>query len=181
VTVSGCGADEPARTPRAHAVQSAGVGGVPHQLPPQAPEGSARSEDGPASPFDISDPRVGNLKPDLLRAVQAAARSAKADGVQFWLTSAWRDRAEQQRLLDEAVRKYGSLKEALHWVSSPGKSAHVTGDAVDVGPTDADSWLSQHGADYGLCQSFANEIWHYELSTTPGGTCPEMLPDGSYR
>jgi len=52
---------------------------------------------------------------------------------------------------------------------------------VDIGPTAADDWLIQHGADYGLCQTFANEIWHFELATVPGGRCPDMLPDSSYR
>ena len=46
---------------------------------------------------------------------------------------------------------------------------------------EAADWLSRHGSAYGLCQVFANEIWHYELATTPGGRCPEMLPDGSSR
>jgi hypothetical protein len=57
----------------------------------------------------------------------------------------------------------------------------VTGDAVDIGPQEADAWLVEHGAAYGLCQIFANEAWHFELATTPGGVCPDLLPDGSYR
>jgi LAS superfamily LD-carboxypeptidase LdcB len=79
------------------------------------------------------------------------------------------------------VAKYGSEEEARRYVATPDTSAHVTGDAVDIGPTEADSWLSQHGADYGLCQTFANEIWHYELATTPGGLCPAILADGTSR
>ena len=39
----------------------------------------------------------------------------------------------------------------------------------------------EHGADYGLCQTFANETWHFELSGSPGDQCPQPLPDGSYR
>ena len=97
------------------------------------------------------------------------------------VTSGWRSRAHQQRLYDDAVTTYGSEAEARKYVATPDTSAHVTGDAVDIGPTDADSWLSQHGAGYGLCQTFANEIWHFELATNPGGTCPEMYPDGSSR
>jgi hypothetical protein len=56
---------------------------------------------------------------------------------------------------------------------------HVTGKAVDVGPTDAAYWLAQHGARYGLCQIYANEIWHFERVIEPGETCPEQLPDAS--
>jgi D-alanyl-D-alanine carboxypeptidase len=41
------------------------------------------------------------------------------------------------------VSTYGSEEEALRYVSTPDKSAHVTGDAVDIGPTNAHSWLSR--------------------------------------
>lgn len=51
-------------------------------------------------------------------------------------------------------------------------SAHVTGDAVDIGPTEAMYWLSQHGSRYGLCQTYANEVWHFELTVERGGECP---------
>ncbi len=91
------------------------------------------------------------------------------------VTSGWRSRAHQQRLLAEAVSRYGSEEEARRYVSTPDTSAHVTGDAVDIGPTDGASWLSQHGSDYGLCQIFANEIWHYELATTPGRPVPRHV------
>ena len=131
------------------------------------------------SPFDDESAAVYRLDPDLLAAVRAAADDAADDGVTIGLTSGWRSADLQQRLLTDAVDRYGSLDEARRYVSTPDRSAHVTGNAVDIGPTDATSWLSQHGAAYGLCQVFANEIWHYELVTTPGGECPEMLPDGS--
>ena len=133
------------------------------------------------APFDTSRPTIGNLDPDLLHALQAAGRDARDDGVGMLVTSGWRSRAHQQRLFTEAVSKYGSEEEALRYVSTPDTSAHVTGHAVDIGPTDADYWLIQHGADYGLCQIFANEIWHFELATTPGGECPEMYADSSAR
>jgi hypothetical protein len=55
----------------------------------------------------------------------------------------------------------------------------VTGDAVDLGPTQADDWVIRHGADYGLCQTYANELWHFELATEPGGSCPAPRPDAA--
>lgn len=132
-------------------------------------------------PLDTHRPTVRRLDPDLLDALQAAARAGRRDGVRLKVTSGWRSRAHQQRLFDEAVRRYGSEEEANRYVAIPDASAHVTGDAVDVGPTDAAVWLGEHGADYGLCQVFANEMWHFELATTPGGRCPEMYADGSGR
>ena len=69
----------------------------------------------------------------------------------------------QNQLLREAVSEYGSEGEAARWVATAGTSAHVSGDAVDIGPVDATAWLSDHGAEFGLCQIYSNEPWHYEL------------------
>ena len=151
------------------------TGGLEQVRSDRAP--STRVEPGEPDEPDVPStgrPTVDNLDPDLLAAVLAATRDAQADGVTLSITSGWRSRAHQQELFDQAVDTYGSEEEALRYVSTPDKSAHVTGDAVDIGPTDGDDWLSQHGADYGLCQVFANEIWHFELATTPGGECPEI-------
>ena len=119
------------------------------------------------------------LDPDLLAALQRADADARLDGVEMLVTSGWRSRHYQERLLAEAVVTYGSLAEARKRVNTPDKSTHVTGDAVDIGPTAADDWLIRHGAAYGLCQAYANEMWHFELLTTPGGQCPTPLTDAS--
>jgi hypothetical protein len=37
-------------------------------------------------------------------------------------------------------------------------------------------WMSAHGAAFGLCQVYANEPWHFELTADPVGGCPPMLP-----
>ncbi|ANP74558.1 M15 family metallopeptidase [Cryobacterium arcticum] len=137
-------------------------------------------EEGEAvSPFADDLPAIANLDPDLRAAMQNAARDAIADDIDFVVTSGWRSAAYQQSLLDAAVIEYGSLEAAGQFVLSPEQSRHVTGEAVDIGRTDADSWLSQHGADYGLCQIYANEMWHFELATEPGGDCPEQLPNAA--
>nr|WP_062340124.1 M15 family metallopeptidase [Herbidospora sakaeratensis] len=136
---------------------------------------------GHISPFDTSSPAITNLDPALLRAVRQAARDAAADGVELFLTTAWRSERYQRKLYEEAITKYGSEREARRYVSTPDSSRHVTGDAVDVGPTDADDWLNRHGSAYGLCQTYANEMWHFELATTPGGECPPMRADASAR
>src|SRR5439155_1280350 len=83
-------------------------------------------------------------------------------GVRFLVDSGWRSPAYQEHLFREAVAKYGSEAEAARWVATPDTSAHVSGDAVDLG-AGAASWLSAHGAAYGLCQIYGNEPWHYEL------------------
>jgi hypothetical protein len=66
-------------------------------------------------------------------------------------------------------------------VATPATSAHVSGEAVDVGPLDATAWLTRHGAKYGLCQIYRNEPWHYELR--PGAFdhgCPPMYADPTH-
>ena len=57
----------------------------------------------------------------------------------------------------------------------------MSGDAVDIGPADATGWLSVHGADYGLCQIYDNEPWHYELrlEATDDG-CPARYADATH-
>ena len=119
------------------------------------PEGTSVFADGVAG--------VTNLDPALLDALRAAAVAAADDGVEFFVDSGWRSPEYQNRLLREAVAEYGSEQEAARWVATAETSAHVSGDAVDVGPSDATAWLSEHGADYGLCQIYSNEPWHYEL------------------
>ena len=135
----------------------------------------------PGGPIDTDRRTVRKLDHDLLAALQDAARDAHDDGIELVVTSGWRSRAHQRRLFVQAVARYGSEAEARRYVATPARSAHVTGDAVDVGPTDGAYWLGRHGSDYGLCQVFANEIWHFELATSPGGRCPAMLRDGASR
>lgn len=131
------------------------------------------------SPFDTAKAAIHNLDPALLAAVRQAAKDARQHGIDVKITSGWRGKAYQQQLLDDAVHKYGTLEAARQYVNTPDKSTHVTGKAVDIGPTDADDWVNRHGADYGLCQAYANEMWHFELLTTPGGQCPAQRPDAA--
>jgi D-alanyl-D-alanine carboxypeptidase len=131
-----------------------------------------------ATVFDDQIPGVANLDSDLVGALRQAATDAANDGVEFYVESGWRSPKYQERLLDEAVSKYGSKAEAARWVATPNTSAHVSGDAVDIGPSDATAWLSEHGADYGLCQIYINEPWHYELRPEAiGHGCPPMYAD----
>jgi D-alanyl-D-alanine carboxypeptidase len=108
-------------------------------------------------------PAVARLDPTLLRALRQAATRAADGGVELYVNSGWRSPEYQQRLLDEAVSQYGSRERAALWVATPTTSAHVSGDAVDIGHSEAAEWLSEHGAQYGLCQIYSNEPWHYEL------------------
>lgn len=133
------------------------------------------------SVFDDNHPAVTNLNPELLAAVRAAANDARDyAGYKTTVGGGWRSPAYQRLLLKNAVRDYGSAEEAARWVATPETSSHVFGDAVDLGPTDVMYWVQQHGSQYGLCQTYGNEIWHYELvpaAVTEG--CPIPYADPS--
>jgi D-alanyl-D-alanine carboxypeptidase len=131
--------------------------------------------------FDDGVPGVAKLNADLLDAVRRAATDATGDGIRFTVDSGWRSPEYQERLLREAIAKYGSEAEATRWVATPTTSAHVKGDAVDIGPANAASWLSEHGAAYGLCQIYDNESWHYELRPAAiAHGCPATYPDPAH-
>ncbi|WP_210495232.1 M15 family metallopeptidase [Patulibacter sp. SYSU D01012] len=124
-------------------------------------------------------PAITRLDPALLAAVRRAADDARADGIELRIASGWRSRAYQRRLFDQAVRRYGDRDAARRFVKPPGESSHVVGRAVDIGPTDAAYWTIQHGSAYGLCQTYANEVWHFERTVAPGGTCPPPRTDAA--
>lgn len=128
--------------------------------------------------FDDAIPAVANLDPDLLQALRRAATDAANDRIKFYVNSGWRSPAYQNQLLREAVSKYGSEKEAARWVATAKTSLHVKGEAVDIGQSNATAWLSKHGAEYGLCQIYRNETWHYELRPEAiDQGCPRMYAD----
>lgn len=131
--------------------------------------------------FDDEFPGVANLDPGLLDAVRRATLDAADDGVEIVVNSGWRSAEYQDHLLDEATHEHGSEEEAARWVATADTSAHVSGDAIDVGPSDARRWLSEHGDEYGLCQIYGNEPWHFELrpeATRQG--CPATYADPTH-
>jgi zinc D-Ala-D-Ala carboxypeptidase len=186
--------DAPARSApsRSTAAPDRQADGVPGRPPPPGSgewrgdgRGALGEADGAvpdgASVFDDEIPGVANLDADLLRALRRAAADAADDRVEFVVNSGWRSREYQEHLLDEAIAEYGSEEEAARWVATADTSAHVSGDAVDVGPTGAAAWLSEHGAEYGLCQVYRNEPWHYELRPDAvDDGCPRIYPDPTH-
>ena len=183
VLVAGCSSAEPAAAPT---VSSGSARAPQADVPPALAPGTGEltAEDGwlpdgeVLSPFD-DVPAITRLDSTLRTAVQDAHRAATADGVRFHVTTGWRSAAYQQSLFDAAVQRYGSPEAARVHVLRADESAHVTGDAVDIGPTDAMYWLSRHGSDFGLCQTYANEMWHFELAVERGGECPAPISDPS--
>ena len=110
--------------------------------------------------FDDQYPGVANLDPDLLQALREAATDARDDGIEFFVNSGWRSPEYQGQLFREAVSKYGSEEEAARWVATVDKSAHVSGDAIDIGPS-----MPPRG-----CRSMAPSMGRARPTATSPGT-----------
>lgn len=152
-----------------------------HRRAPAGSLGQPGHVRGRGKVFDDEDPAVANLDPALLAALRQAATGAADDGIQLHVNSGWRSAEHQEQLLRDAITQYGSEAEASRWVADPQTSAHVSGDAVDVGPAAATAWLSEHGRAYGLCQIYRNEPWHYELRPEAiERGCPPMYPNPTH-
>lgn len=129
---------------------------------------------------DDDSPAVANLDPALLDALRRAAADAAADGVVFVVNGGWRSWAYQEQLRRQGIAQHGSEAAAARWVTTPDRSAHVRGQAVDIGPPAARTWLAEHGARYGLCRIYRNEPWHFELRPEAvDHGCPPMYADPS--
>lgn len=143
------------------------------------PTGENAPERPPLTAFDVADPAIGRLDPTLLAAVQNATSAAAAEGVTVTVTSGWRSPEFQQQLLDDAIVTYGSYAAARQYVQTPEQSRHVVGAAVDIGGPGADQWMITNGPRFGLCQIYANEIWHFELAVDSQGRCPPLKPNAA--
>ncbi|WP_442942774.1 M15 family metallopeptidase [Nocardia sp. NBC_01503] len=165
----------PAASPLAHADSAVAV------------PGSALSESavgGAAGKLPSASAIAGEtdgLDPLLAAAYSHAADAAREEGVTIRITSGYRSPAEQQAMWEDGIRQYGSPEAARQWVLPPEESTHVSGQAIDVGPRAGAQWLEDNGNRWGLCRTFDNEWWHFELVTVPGASCPARLPDASVR
>ena len=130
-------------------------------------------------PGQDRNPTSGNS--ERVASISRASNEARAQGVPLWITSGKRSDAQQRQLWRDAIAAYGSPEAARRWVLPAEESPHVHGDAVDVGPREGASWLEANGNRWGLCRTFMNEWWHFELATTPGTPCPPMWPDAAVR
>ena len=108
----------------------------------------------------------------------AAQAAAKGVGFNIRITSGFRSQQLQERLFNDAVKKYGSESEASKWVLPKDISHHPWGIAIDVnypGDRKAVKWLEENGSTFGLCRVYENEWWHFEPVIAPGEPCPPMM------
>ncbi|MGO4592468.1 M15 family metallopeptidase [Leifsonia sp. 2TAF2] len=136
--------------------------------------------DGTSLALDSDLPAVTRLNPDLLSALRDAqdAMAAEGGGSAITIADGWRSERYQEYLFAQAISEYGSEEEAEKWVKRGSDSEHVRGGAVDIADAGAMDYLNRFGNEWGLCQVYANEAWHFELRTDPGGICPPQSADG---
>ena len=123
------------------------------------------------------------LDKQLVYRFKAAQAVAKKDGQALYIASGYRSLERQKVLFAQAVRKYGSAKEASKWVAPPLVSHHPWGVAIDVNYPDEPvgaGWLEVNGSKFGLCRVFDNEWWHFEPVIAPGWKCPALVPDATF-
>nr|WP_228460806.1 M15 family metallopeptidase [Gordonia crocea] len=134
-----------------------------------------------AAPAGAAPSTTTGLTPQLATAYRMAKAQATREGVPLWITSGKRSWAEQNQLWREGIATYGSPGAASRWVLPPNRSTHVTGRAIDVGPQRGALWLARNGNRWGLCRTYANEWWHFEVATIPHTACPPMRPSAAHR
>ncbi|MGA4542365.1 D-alanyl-D-alanine carboxypeptidase family protein [Uniformispora flossi] len=109
-------------------------------------------------------------------AYQQAKTAMAANGITLTLTSGKRSFQHQQDLWDQEVRDTGSTAAARNRVLPPGESSHVQGIAIDINVA-AQAWMKSKGSQYGWCQIYANEAWHFEYRASyKTSGCPTLKP-----
>ena len=123
---------------------------------------------------------------EIIDELEKMYKYAKKDGVNLNINTAYRDKKEQQEILDRRIKLYASegltqkeaKKKALTEVQLPGCSEHETGLAIDFSnpskPEDNEPmwiWLEENSYKYGFILRYpkdkteitnvSNEDWHY--------------------
>ena len=111
----------------------------------------------------------------------------------FLIRSGYRSVAHQQRLWNRALERYGSPEIARRYVAPPGRSAHMTGGAMDFDlglPTCCDSrrvpeyrntrafrFLQEIAPKYKIT-NYSAEPWHWECDAACEQNILEMAEGG---
>src|SRR5690606_31205051 len=113
--------------------------------------------------------------------------AARADGIQLYIVSAYRDLERQAEIIRRKQRQGLPLERILAASAPPGYSEHHTGRAVDINTpgcraleeefehTEAFRWLTRRAARFGFTLSFPRgnrygyifEPWHWLYIESP--------------
>ncbi len=114
------------------------------------------------------------LMPAAATAWREMRASAKTDGIELYLVSAFRSVEYQMALIANKQQLGIAAEEFFTYLAPPGCSEHHTGRAIDIntpecdevsgvfGDTPAFAWLSQHASRFGFVMSFPlNNQWGF--------------------
>jgi LAS superfamily LD-carboxypeptidase LdcB len=134
-------------------------------------------------PYGYNKSRTYYLRSEVTEAMERMIRSAKRDGIELFLISAYRSWQRQQAIYE---RKVLNSMDGIHQktVAKPGHSEHQLGTAIDLNgeaqntmlrrrfsETEEGRWLVEQAPDYGFALSYTEhnepvtgyspEPWHY--------------------
>ena len=124
------------------------------------------------------------------KALVEAARAAGIATPLLLIVSGYRSSAQQKKLWEAALKKYGSIEQARKWVAPPGSSAHQSGRAIDFHLGDRNSsanvaqlsklpaykWLAANARRFGF-YPYSSEPWHWEYNPPAGSRQREFDPE----
>lgn len=120
-----------------------------------------------------SDIRGNKIKVrgDVVQPLNKLMEITNKKGIRVAATYGYRSNQEQQRLWNNAIKKYGSAAAARKWVAPPGKSRHNKGIALDVTMYKNGRKISQVEFDQiakqaGFYRPMSWEGWHIEPIST---------------
>jgi LAS superfamily LD-carboxypeptidase LdcB len=151
-----------------------------HKAYPEANQADLR----PVSTGGLAAGRSESLQKDAAASYDKMVADAKAQGIDIYAISGFRDNETQKQLFDRQVAIQGSEKAAAKISAPPGYSEHATGYTVDLGTSSATDlqysfeqtkayrWLDKNAERYGFEQSFTgkagqgadNEPWHFRYT-----------------
>ena len=99
------------------------------------------------------------MRPDVAAAFDRMTVAAHAAGIALVVVSGFRSDAEQAALF--------AAHPDPQWVAPPGHSLHRCAIELDLGPSDAYSWLAANAGRFGFVQRYSWEAWHYGFDRPP--------------
>ena len=99
------------------------------------------------------------MRPDVAAAFDRMTVAAHAAGIALVVVSGFRSDAEQAALF--------AAHPDPQWVAPPGHSLHRCATELDLGPSDAYSWLAANSGRFGFVQRYSWEAWHYGFDRPP--------------
>lgn len=127
------------------------------------PRATSGYRNGHRSPIDVVTVSGAEVEMQTAQAFMEMRAAAAERGIDLWIQSGFRTRAEQA-VLYRAWKKGRGNKAAR-----PGHSNHQSGRALDIAvySPGALAWLTSNASRFGFKRTVRGEPWHWEYVTAP--------------